>query len=283
MDRNIPTEHPFRDRREAGRLLAEELAGHSGRDDVIVLALPRGGVPVAYEVARALGAPLDVFLVRKLGVPGHEELALGAIASGGVRLLNENVVRGLRIPPEVIDRVEAAERAELERREREYRGDRPAPDVRGRTVILIDDGLATGASMRAAVAALRQGRPARIVVAVPIAAASTCEDLRDEVDQVVCARTPEPFLAVGLWYEDFSQTTDDEVRDLLRRAARGHGRRRRRGGVLAVWPPQPLDPGAPGMARSEVDEHPRVEPGPRDAPVQADQEEWAAGPVRPER
>jgi predicted phosphoribosyltransferase len=223
MDRDFPMEHPFRDRREAGRLLAEELAGYAGREDVIVLALPRGGVPVAYEVARALGAPLDVFLVRKLGVPGHEELALGAIATGGVRLLNEDVVRGRRIPPEVIDGVEAAERAELERREREYRGDRPAPDVRGRTVILIDDGLATGASMRAAVAALRQGRPARIVVAVPIAAPSTCEEFRDEVDQVVCARTPEPFFAVGLWYDDFSQTTDDEVRDLLRRAAHDEG------------------------------------------------------------
>jgi predicted phosphoribosyltransferase len=212
----------FRDRREAGRLLAEPLADYAGRPDVLVLALPRGGVPVAYEVARALDALLDVFLVRKLGVPGREELALGAIATGGVRLLNEDVVRGLRVPPEIIDRVEAAERTELERREREYRGDRPPPDVRGRTVILIDDGLATGASMRAAVAALRQGRPARIVVAVPIAAPSTCEEFRDEVDEVICARTPEPFFAVGLWYEDFAQTTDDEVRDLLRRAARDH-------------------------------------------------------------
>jgi len=223
MKKNLPMERPFRDRREAGRLLAQELEGYAGRDDVIVLALPRGGVPVAYEVARVLGAPLDVFLVRKLGVPGQEELALGAIASGGVRMLNEDVVLGLRIPPEVIDRVEAAERDELKRREREYRDDLPAPDVRGRTVILIDDGLATGASMRAAVAALRQARPARIVVAVPVAAASTCEEFQDEVDEVVCARTPEPFLAVGLWYEDFSQTTDDEVRDLLQRAAHDDG------------------------------------------------------------
>jgi len=213
---------PYHDRRDAGRYLAGKLVGHAGRPDVLVLALPRGGVPVAYEVARALGAPLDVFLVRKLGVPGHEELAFGAIATGGVRLLNPDVVRGLRIAPHIIDQVTATERAELERREREYRDDRPPPDVRGRTVLLIDDGLATGASMRAAVAALRQGQPARIVVAVPIAAPATCEEFRDEVDEVVCARTPEPFYAVGLWYEDFSQTTDEEVRDLLQRAADGH-------------------------------------------------------------
>src|SRR3954453_17849337 len=210
---------PSRARTEAGRYLAKKLAEYAGRPDVLVLALTRGGVPVAYEVALALGAPLDVFLVRKLGVPGHEELALGAIATGGVRLLNPDVVRGLRIPPEGGDQGAAAERAELERGEREYRGDRPTPDVRGKTVILIDDGLATGASMRAAVAALRQQNPARIVVAVPIAAPSTCEEFQDEVDEVVCARTPEPFYAVGLWYEDFSQTTDDEVRDLLARAS----------------------------------------------------------------
>jgi predicted phosphoribosyltransferase len=213
---------PYRDRREAGRYLAAKLADYAGRPDMLVLALPRGGVPVAYEVARALNVPLDVFLVRKLGVPGREELAMGAIASGGVRLLNEDVVRALRIPPDVIDQVTATERAELERREREYRGDRPAPDVRGKTVILIDDGLATGASMRVAVAALRQRHPARLVVAVPIAAPSTCDEFRNEVDEVICARTPDPFYAVGLWYEDFSQTTDEEVRDLLRRA--GHGR-----------------------------------------------------------
>src|SRR3954449_10596359 len=209
------TGRPYRDRTEAGRHLAEKLADYAGRPNVLVLALPRGGVPVAYEVARALGAPLDVFLVRKLGVPGHEELAFGAIATGGVRLLNPDVVRGLGIPPQIIDRVTAHERTELERREREYRGDRPPPDVRGKTVILIDDGLATGASMRAAVAALRQQNPARIVVAVPIAAPSICEEVREEVDEVVCPRTPEPFYAVGLWYKDFSQTSDEEVRDLL--------------------------------------------------------------------
>jgi putative phosphoribosyl transferase len=208
---------PFRDRRAAGRPLAERLDKYAGRDDVIVLELPRGGVPVAFEVARALGAPLDVFLVRKLGVPGHEELALGAIASGGVRLLNADVVRGLRIPPEVIDQVAATERAELERREREYRGNRPAPDVRDKTVILIDDGLATGAGMRVAVALWRR-HPARLVVAVPIAAPSTCDEFRAEVDEVICAPTPEPFYAVGLRYEDFSQTTDEEVGDLLRQA-----------------------------------------------------------------
>jgi predicted phosphoribosyltransferase len=209
----------YRDRGEAGRDLAARLAHHAGRPDVLVLALPRGGVPVAYEVSTALGAPLDVFLVRKLGVPGREELAMGAIASGGVRLLNEEVVRALRIGPETIDKVTAAEQAELERREREYRGGRPAPDVRGKTVILIDDGLATGASMRAAVMALRERHPARLVVAVPIASPATCAEFQDEVDEIVCARTPEPFHAVGLWYEDFSQTTDDEVRDLLARAA----------------------------------------------------------------
>ena len=212
---------PYRDRAEAGRVLAEELTEYAGRDDVLVLALPRGGVPVAFEVARALKAPLDVFLVRKLGTPGREELAMGAIATGGVRLLNEEVVRHLRIPDEVLDRVTAAELEELRRRERAYRDDLPAPAVAGRTVILVDDGLATGASMRAAVAALRQMQPARIVVAVPIAAPATCEEFQDEVDQVVCARTPEPFYAVGLWYEDFSQTSDDEVRELLRRAAEG--------------------------------------------------------------
>jgi len=210
----------FRDRREAGRVLAQELTAYAGRPDVVVLALPRGGVPVAYEVARALGAPLDVFLVRKLGVPGHEELAMGAVATGGVRVLNDQVVRALGIPPDVIDMVAAWERQELARRERLYRGDRPPPDVKGRTVILVDDGLATGATMRAALAALRQQQPARRVVAVPTAAAQTCDALRTEADDVVCATTPEPFDAVGFWYEDFSQTTDDEVRELLDRAAR---------------------------------------------------------------
>jgi predicted phosphoribosyltransferase len=209
----------FRDRREAGRLLAAQLAAYTNRPDVIVFALPRGGVPVAYEVARALNAPLDVFLVRKLGVPGYEELAMGAIATGGVRVLNDQLVGGLRIPDYVVDEVAASEQQELARRERLYRGDRPAPDVRGRTVILVDDGLATGATMLAAVKALRQQQPARIVVAVPTASPETCEQLRAEVDDIICAITPEPFHAVGLWYEDFSQTTDEEVRDLLARSA----------------------------------------------------------------
>jgi putative phosphoribosyl transferase len=209
---------PFRDRTEAGRLLAERLEAYANQTDVLVLALPRGGVPVAFEVARALGAPLDVFLVRKLGVPGHEELAMGAIASGGVRVLNEGVVGYLRIPAQVIDAVAAEEQKELERRERAYRGDRTALNVRGCIVILIDDGLATGSTMRAAVAALRQQQPNRLVVAVPIAAESTCDAFRSEVDEIICAKTPEPFYAVGLWYEDFSQTTDDEVRELLNQA-----------------------------------------------------------------
>ena len=207
----------FRDRSEAGQLLAERLVAYAGRPDILVLALPRGGVPVAYEVARALGAPLDVFVVRKLGIPGHEELAMGAIASGGVRVLNDDVVQALHIPERVIEAVAARELRELERRERAYRGDRPAPDVRDRTVILVDDGLATGSTMRAAVAALRRLGPARIVVAVPTAAPSTCEEFRREADECICQITPEPFHAVGLWYQDFSQTTDDEVRDLLDR------------------------------------------------------------------
>jgi predicted phosphoribosyltransferase len=185
---------------------------------VLVLALPRGGVPVAFEVARALGAPLDVFLVRKLGVPGHEELAMGAIATGGVRVVNEAVVRELGIGGEVIDAVAGRERAELERRERAYRGERPAPEVRGRAVILVDDGLATGSTMRAAALAVRRQEPERVVVAAPVAARATCAELLAEVDDVVCAATPEPFYGVGRWYEDFSQTTDEEVRELLARA-----------------------------------------------------------------
>ena len=212
----------YRDRREAGRQLAAKLAAYAGRPDVIVLALPRGGVPVAYEVARALAAPLDIFLVRKLGLPGHEELAMGAVASGGIRVLNEEVVRALRIPEEVIDEVAAEELEELERRERLYRGDRPPPDVRGRTIILIDDGLATGSTMRAAIAALRQQHPARIVVAVPVGAPETCAEFQDEADEAICALTPEPFYAVGLWYGDFTQTTDKEVRDLLEQPAAEH-------------------------------------------------------------
>jgi predicted phosphoribosyltransferase len=205
----------FHDRAEAGRVLAERLAPYANRPDVLILALPRGGVPVAYEVARALHAPLDVFVVRKLGIPGHEELAMGAVATGGIRVINQQVVRALRIPDSVIEAVADWEERELKRRERLYRGERPPPDVRGRTVILVDDGLATGSTMIAAVKALRQQKPARIVVAVPIASGDTCDLLRNEVDEVVCAVTPEPFYAVGLWYQDFSQTTDEEVRELL--------------------------------------------------------------------
>jgi predicted phosphoribosyltransferase len=196
-------------------MLAAKLAHHRDQPDVLVLALPRGGVPVAYEVARALRVPLDVFLVRKLGVPGHEELAMGAVATGSVRVLNQEVVDGLHIPEDVIEAVAARELEELKRRERLYRDGRPAPDVQGRIVILIDDGLATGTTMRAALQALRQQQPARITVAVPTASRDTCEALKTEVDEVVCAMMPEPFFAVGQWYEDFAQTTDDEVRRLL--------------------------------------------------------------------
>ncbi len=212
----------FRNRTDAGQQLAVRLRAYEGRPDVRVLALPRGGVPVAFEVAQALGAPLDVFLVRKLGVPGHEELAMGAIASGGVRVINDEVVRRLDISDDVIDAVTAEEEEELRRREKLYRGDRPPLDVRGRTVILIDDGLATGSSMRAAVAALRLKGPAKVVVAVPVGAPDTCAEFAVEADDVVCARTPEPFYAVGMWYDDFSQTTDEEVRDLLEQAAADH-------------------------------------------------------------
>src|SRR5436853_6995048 len=210
----------FSDRHDAGRQLAGRLPEYAGRPDVLVLALPRGGVPVAYEVAQALGAPLDVFVVRKLGVPGYEELAMGAVATCGVRVLNDQLVRRLGIPGALIDTVASQERQELARRERLYREGRPPPDVRGRTVILVDDGLATGATMHAAIEALRQLQPARIVGAVPTASPETCAELKTEVDDVICATTPDPFYAVGLWYEDFSQTTDEEVRELL---ARGPG------------------------------------------------------------
>jgi putative phosphoribosyl transferase len=213
----------FRDRTEAGRLLAELLHEYAGRDDVIVLALPRGGVPVGYEVAQALGAPLDVFVVRKLGVPGHEELAMGAVATGGLLVLDEGLVRALGIPEDELRRVVEAELRELERRDAEYRGNREPPDLEGKTVILVDDGLATGSTMRAAALAVRRLNPARIVVAVPVAAEETCDAFRDVVDDIVCGATPKPFRAVGLWYEDFSQTTDEEVRDLLARAAAGAG------------------------------------------------------------
>lgn len=209
----------FLDRHDAGHRLAEALTRYADRPDVIVLALPRGGVPVAYEVALELRAPLDVFLVRKLGVPGHEELAMGAIATGGVRILDENLVQMLGIGPEDIERVTDREQRELERRELLYRDKRPPPDVTGRTVILVDDGLATGSTMRAGVEALRREGAGRIVVAVPIAAPDTCESLGQEVDDIVCAVTPEPFRAVGIWYVDFSETSDEEVRQLLERAA----------------------------------------------------------------
>jgi putative phosphoribosyl transferase len=205
----------FQDRAEGGRVLAERLRHYAGRSDVIVLALPRGGVPVGYEVARALRAPLDVFLVRKLGVPGQEEYAMGAIASGGVRFLDEDAVRQLGISALAIERVARAEQVELERRERSYRGSQPAPKVAGRTVILVDDGLATGSTMRAAVEALRHQKPERLVIGVPVGAQESCEELKREADEVVCAATPHPFRAVGLWYRNFPQTTDGEVQELL--------------------------------------------------------------------
>jgi putative phosphoribosyl transferase len=208
----------FADRREAGAELAARLLAYDDRDDVVVLALPRGGVPVAYEVAKALRAPLDVFLVRKLGVPGHEELAMGAIATGGVRVLNEGVVRWYGIPPAVIDRAAQEEQQELQRREAAYRAGRPRLDLAGRTVLLVDDGLATGSTMKAAVEAARAQSPRRIVVAAPVGAPDTCRDLGAVADEIVCVRTPEPFSAVGLWYAHFAQTTDDEVRELLHRS-----------------------------------------------------------------
>lgn len=211
----------YRDRAEGGRVLASALRAYANRPDVLVLALPRGGVPVAAEVARELHAPLDVFLVRKLGVPGREELAMGALATGGVRLLNQEVVRALQIPERVIDQVTQEEKRELARRASAYRDNRPPPPIEGRTIILVDDGLATGSTMRAAVAALRQQHPAAIVVAVPVASPSTCDELSAEVDELVCPRRLEPFYAVGLWYEDFAQTTDEDVRVLLDEAAQG--------------------------------------------------------------
>ena len=211
----VVSTQPFADRIEAGQLLAAQLAGYRDRDDVVVLALPRGGVPVASEVARALGVPFDVFVVRKLGVPGHEELAMGAIASGGVRQVNQDVVDALGIPAGVIAAVAAREQIELERRETAYRGNRRPLSLINKTVILVDDGLATGSTMRAAVMAARQQQPARVIVAVPVGAVSTCADLASEADEVVCVRTPEPFIAVGLWYRDFAETTDQDVRTLL--------------------------------------------------------------------
>jgi predicted phosphoribosyltransferase len=209
----------FTDRRHAGRVLASRLTKYAGRDDVIVLALPRGGVPVAYEVASALGAPMDVFLVRKLGTPGHRELAMGAIASGGVRVINEDVVQWYGISESAIDRIAREEQEELERREREYRDDRPVPDLTNKVVIVIDDGLATGSTMRAAAQAMRARHPARVVIAVPVGAPQTCTELAASADEVICARMPEPFSAVGQWYLNFAQTDDDEVRQLLQKSS----------------------------------------------------------------
>jgi len=212
--------HLFQDRRDAGRVLARLLERYRDTPEVIVVGLPRGGVPVAYEIAMALDAPFDIFLVRKLGVPGREELAMGAIASGGVTVLNEDVIQGLRISPEIVRQASEREGRELLRREKAYREGRPPPDLTGRTVIVVDDGLATGASMRAAVEALRLHRPAEIVVAVPTAPESTCHEIGVMADKMVCAIRPFPFLAVGRSYWDFDQTTDEEVRDLLRAASR---------------------------------------------------------------
>ena len=209
-------EAKFKDRHEAGRALGTELTEYANRDDVIVLALPRGGVPVASEVAKLLAAPLDVFMVRKLGVPGQEELGFGAIATGSVQVLNEDLVRALRLPNEMIARVAHLEQAELERRERIFRGDRPPPQIRDKTVIIVDDGLATGATMRAAVTALKTQDPKRIIVAVPVASRQACDEFRELADVwAVCTTTPEPFYGVGMWYDDFTQTTDDEVKTLL--------------------------------------------------------------------
>jgi putative phosphoribosyl transferase len=221
----IITNRQFADRREAGKELAAELGAYRGRQDVVVLALPRGGVPVAFEVAEALDAPLDIFVVRKLGMPGHPEYAMGAIASGGVRVLSEDAIRWYGISASQIETVAREELAELQRREREYRQGRSLPDLYGRTVILVDDGLATGSSMRAAVQAVRAHKPARVVVAVPVGSATTCQEFADITDETVCARMPEPFSAVGLWYRDFSQTTDAEVSALLQE----HGQRTRNG------------------------------------------------------
>lgn len=245
----------FRDRREAGRQLASQLIAYKGRPDIIVLALPRGGVPVAYEVARALGAPLDVFIVRKLGVPGYEELAMGAVATGGMRVINADVVDKLGIPQYLIDAIAQQEEGELARRERVYRGGRAPPQLRGRTVILVDDGLATGSTMLAAIRALRQRDPARIAVAVPVASRDTCDAMRAEADEVVCLLTPEPFQAVGRWYEDFSQTSDDEVRELLARARQ-----------RSAPPPEDSKPEASGTGLTEAVRRAarRLDGGPRD-------------------
>lgn len=216
----MTTASKFRDRTEAGRRLAADLAGYAAEDDLLVLGLSKGGVPVGYEVARALDAPLDVFVVRKLGVPGHEELAMGAIASGGIRYVDEALTRELGIADDVIALTAAEAQEELERRERHYRGGRADPRIQGRTVILVDDGLSSGSGMEAAVVAVRAGEPNRLVVAAPVGARATCDAFGETADEVVCSLTPEPFRAVGDWYEDFRAATDDEVRDILERAAR---------------------------------------------------------------
>jgi putative phosphoribosyl transferase len=213
---------PYADRRDAGRTLARALHSYSSRDDLVVLALPRGGVPVAFEVARALDAPLDVFVVRKLGAPGRPELAMGAIASGGVRVLNDQVVAWYRPSPGELQRLTETEMRELERRERAYRGEREAAVIEGKVVMLVDDGLATGASMRAAVQAVRGLRPSRVIVAVPVGAPESCRAMSALADEVVCVLQPDSFDAVGLWYDDFTQTTDEEVRTLLGESLPAH-------------------------------------------------------------
>jgi predicted phosphoribosyltransferase len=210
----------LQNRTEAGQLLAVRLATYANCPDVLVLALPRGGVPVAFEIARKLHLPLDVCLVRKLGVPRHKELAMGAIAAKDTIFINRDVVDWLHIPQEVIEQVAAQEKEELERRDRAYRGNRPFPELRDRIVILVDDGIATGATIRAAIATLRQQQPKEIIVAVPVVAPSVYQELKAEVDKVICLKKPEPLHSISLWYEDFSQTTDEEVRDLLAQAER---------------------------------------------------------------
>lgn len=207
----------FRDRTEAGKVLADRLSAYANYPDAMVLALPRGGVPVAFEIAEALNLPLDIVVVRKLGLPGHEEFAMGAIASGGARVLNQDLIHQLSLSDEIIEHIVAREQRELERRERTYRGQRPVLDVRDHIVIIVDDGLATGSSMRAAIAALRQKRPTKLIVAVPVGAPMACSELKALADEVICLETPENFSAVGLWYRDFSQVTDEEVNDLLER------------------------------------------------------------------
>jgi putative phosphoribosyl transferase len=209
----------FQDRTEAGQRLATRLAAYANFSNLLVLGLPRGGVPVAYEIATALHAPLDVWLVRKLGVPGQEELAMGAIALGGVMILNQEIIQALNIPQDAIQRVAEAEQQELERRDRAYRGNRPLPQVQDHTVILVDDGIATSSTLRAAIAALQRQNPRRIVVAAPVAPPSVCDALRNVVDDVVCLSMPEPLQSIGMWYQDFSQTTDEEVRELLKQSA----------------------------------------------------------------